>query len=501
METTAMTTARKVLLVELNEINWRVIDSLIAQHGTHYLPNFTRLREQGAWAEQTAVEKPPHLDPWVTWVTVHTGVPRDVHHATVLEQDSTSIASPRLWDYAVEGGRSVGVFGSISAYPPRKVPGFMVPGPFAPGDETYPDDLRPVQAINRLGTRMHGQTGSKVTPMMMARDVLALMRLGLRVPTLMKAATEVVRGKLQRGRGWRLVSLQPIMNFDFFAHAYRRFKPDFATWHSNHAAHYMHHYWRAWDDRGFPAPASEDERRKYGDAVPYGYRLCDDLLGRFMRLAGDDTVLVVASSMGQQPYVSELYKGGKLIVRVRDIDRVLAVLGSDGIIETVPTMVPQWNIKIPDAAHRAEMKRRIEAVRRTVGGREEAAMAVEEVGDTLTMTPLGLSGKPEGIRYFFHGAPAADPAGYAIDDLFATDTPTVKQGMHHPSGLLAFHGAGIRAGVRLPECTNLDIAPTLLTLMELPVPPAMPGRVLSEAWRAPDSHDTPAPKVRIAATA
>jgi hypothetical protein len=128
-------------------------------------------------------------------------------------------------------------------------------------------------------------------------------------------------------------------------------------------------------------------------------------------------------------------------------------------------------------------------------------MAVEEVGDTLTMTPLGLSGKPEGIRYFFHGAPAADPAGYAIDDLFATDTPTVKQGMHHPSGLLAFHGAGIRAGVRLPECTNLDIAPTLLTLMELPVPPAMPGRVLSEAWRAPDSHDTPAPKVRIAATA
>ena len=166
-----MTTARKVLLVEFNEINWRVIDKLIAQHGTRYLPNFTRLRESGAWAEQTAVEKPPHLDPWVTWVTVHTGVPRDVHHATVLEQDSTSIASPRLWDYAVEGGRSVGVFGSISAYPPRKVPGFMVPGPFAPGDETYPDDLRPVQAINRLGTRMHGQTGSKVTPMMMARGL------------------------------------------------------------------------------------------------------------------------------------------------------------------------------------------------------------------------------------------------------------------------------------------------------------------------------------------
>ena len=83
----------------------------------------------------------------------------------------------------------------------------------------------------------------------------------------------------------------------------------------------------------------------------------------------------------------------------------------------------------------------------------------------------------------------------------ATDTPTVKQGMHHPTGLLAFYGTGIRAGVHLPDCTNLDIAPTLLTLMGLPVPPVMPGRVLSEAWRAPDAREALAPNTRIAATA
>jgi hypothetical protein len=38
--------------------------------------------------------------------------------------------------------------------------------------------------------------------------------------------------------------------------------------------------------------------------------------------------------------------------------------------------------------------------------------------------------------------------------------------------------------------------------MGLPVPPAMPGRVLSEAWRAPpDARDALAPDARIAATA
>ena len=103
-----MDVRHKVLLVELNEINWRVVDRLIAQRGEDFLPNFRRLRQQGAWAVQSAVERPPLLDPWITWVTLHTGVPPAVHGASVLEQSSDSIAAPRLWHHAAEAGRRVG---------------------------------------------------------------------------------------------------------------------------------------------------------------------------------------------------------------------------------------------------------------------------------------------------------------------------------------------------------------------------------------------------------
>src|SRR5437773_95224 len=113
---------RKVLLLEFNEINWTIIDPMI-QKGK--LPNFARLRAEGASASPESVDLAPHMDPWVTWVTVHTGVDRSVHGATVLEQDVASIKSRRTWQYAVEAGKSVGVFGSISAYPPYPVPGFM----------------------------------------------------------------------------------------------------------------------------------------------------------------------------------------------------------------------------------------------------------------------------------------------------------------------------------------------------------------------------------------
>ncbi|WP_171257320.1 hypothetical protein, partial [Acinetobacter baumannii] len=116
-------------------------------------------------------------------------------------------------------------------------------------------------------------------------------------------------------------------------------------------------YWRAWDDSGFPVKSNPDERRKYGEAVPYGYQLCDTLLGRAMDMVDADTIIVVASSMGQPPYVSERYAEGKYVVRIKSIDALLNLIGREGITEVVPTMVPQWNITVPDDQRRAQLIR------------------------------------------------------------------------------------------------------------------------------------------------
>ena len=474
--------AKKVLLLELNEINWRVVDRLIAQRGDGFLPNIGKLRREGAWAVQSAVERSPLLDPWITWVTLHTGVSPAVHGASVLEQSSDSISAPRTWQYVADAGRKVGVFGSISSYPPPPLNGFVVPGPFAPGNETHPPRLAPVQAVNRRYTQVHNKTTRAPTLAENAGTAASLIGMGLSMGTMAHVATQLVRERLQSGQRWRRVCLQPRLNFDVFASLYRQERPDFATWHSNHAAHFMHHYWRAWDDAVFPVKSSPKERKEYGEAVPEGYRLCDELIGRAMRLLDPETVLVVASSMGQQPYISDVYRAGKVIVRIRDIEALLKIVGREGISEVVPTMVPQWNLRIEDPARRRAVMTAFEtAYRQRVGApeRREASFVVQETESILTLTPLGLSEDQRDWRYAFPQAVGSDPQGYPIESLMAIDAPTVKQGMHHPDGLLAFYGAGVRSGVRLADCTNLDVAPTLLALMEVPVPAVMEGRVLA----------------------
>jgi hypothetical protein len=472
-----MGTGSKILLLEFNEISWHVIDKLVAQRGVDFLPNFRKLREQGAWAVQSAIERPPLLDPWITWVTLHTGVRPEHHGASVLEQSADTITAKRTWQYASDAGRSIGVFGSVSSYPPEKSNGFMVPGPFAPTDDTFPANLRPVQSINRRYTQVHAGAKRALSPLEGFRTGAALIRLGLRARTVGKIVAQIVQERVDPHIRWKRVCLQPELNFDIFSAMYRKQRPDFSTWHSNHAAHFMHHYWRAWDDSGFAVKSSSDERAKYGEAVPYGYRLCDELLGRAMRLVDDDTVLVLASSMGQQPFVSDRYAEGKIVVRIKDIEALLDLIGRDGITDVVPTMVPQWNITVPDAKRRARLIEQIEATVRRQSGRVESAFAVQETHDQVTITPLGLAQNKDAVEYDFVRLDGRKVT-VALNAIFAMDTPTVKQGMHHVDGLLAFWGAGVKSGVKLPPCTNLDAAPTMLTLMGLAPPAHMPGNVL-----------------------
>ena len=482
---------RKVLLLEFNEITWTLVDRWIARGR---LPNLARLRREGSWGAPLALEQPPHLDPWITWVTLHTGVGRELHGATVLEQETGTIAVPRSWEYVAQTGRSVGVFGSIGAYPPRPVPGFMVPGPFAPGSETFPESLRPVQDLNRRYTQLHNRVGRAPSPLDMVRQLAQLVRLGLRPATVARIAQQLATERVYPHLKWKRVALQPRINFDLFAQLYRRHRPDFATWHTNHAAHYMHHYWRAMDDTGFAAPSSPEEKVKYGPAVQHGYEVCDQLLGDFLRLCDRDTVVVLASSMGQQPFVSSLYPEGKIAVRFQDVRRVLDIVGARGATDIVPMMLPQYNVRIADAAERARVRDLLRAAR-CQGAVHPEAIGVEETGELLTLTPRGLARAGE-VRYFFPGAPNARPSGYALDELFACDTPTTKQGMHHPRGMVIFYGAGVRRGQALEDVSPLDLAPTLLWLLGVPVPAIMKGRVLSELFAA--DGDRPAHSVQAA---
>ncbi len=56
---------------------------------------------------------------------------------------------------------------------------------------------------------------------------------------------------------------------------------------------------------------------------------------------------------------------------------------------------------------------------------------------------------------------------------------------HRPQGIFVLHGPGIRADEMVEGATLLDVAPTVLTLLGLPIGEDMEGKVLVNAWVEP----------------
>jgi hypothetical protein len=467
---------RKVLVAEFNEITWRVLGPLIA---AGKLPEFSAFVRDGASGTSLATELPPHLDPWVCWTTLYTGRRQESHGVRFLEQPPETVTAPRVWELAADAGRKVGVFGSIMSWPPRKeAAGFWVPSAFSPDTSTHPEELRPIQELNVNATRGHSPLAKKGRGRMALRLAARLFRLGLRPSTAARAAACLVQCRVRPEKAWKQVSLQPLVNIDFFERLYRRHRPDLATFHTNHVAHYQHRYWRSWAPEPFLTPPPEDEVRRFRPAIEHGYLVADAVLGRLWRLADRNTVVIVASGLGQQPHVVERFAGGRPIVRLRDIRRLVQLCGAAGQCQAVAVMAPQWNLKLPDPLARARAERVLGSA--WVGDPGVRLFSFQTVGDTIN---LNVSQNATGNLDMSACCTFPDAGGQQIPlgDLCATEDPTPKQGCHHPAGVALLRGAGVRRGVPLAPCTNLDFAPTILHLLGLPVLASMNGRILHEA--------------------
>jgi hypothetical protein len=467
---------RRVLLVELNEITWRILDPFCA---AGKLPVFGEFLRDGARGAPMATEVPPNLDPWISWTSVYTGRPQDEHGVRFLEQPPDTVHGPRIWDLAADAGKSLGIYGSIMSWPPRRdITGFWVPSTFSPGPDTVPPELQPIQELNLSHTRAHTPVAGQARKPTAVVSALRLRKLGLRMSTMLRAASFLVRSRFRPHRKWEKVSLQPLVNLDFFEKLYRRHRPDMATFHSNHVAHYQHRYWRSMDPAPFKSKPSAEEQRQFGPAIEFGYRVADQLLRRIWKFAGPDTVVIVASGLGAQPFVDDAFPDGRTIVRIRDIQQIVELCGVADCCTPISMMAPQWNFTIKDATKRAQADR----VLRTAYYRtpETKLFALDMVGDTIN---FNLSQK--GLRLLDLDAPCVFPEanGHSmrLGELCATGDATPKEGYHDRIGVLLMRGPGIRRGARLNDCTNLDIAPTILHLLGLPVPSHMSGRVLHEA--------------------
>jgi len=118
-----------------------------------HLPHLQRLAREGVWGELESTRPPTTAPAWVACVTGANpgqhGV-FDFRESPLLDPrrpliSSRSVRAPTLWSILNHHGRTVGVFNVPVSYPPQPVDGFVVGDMMSPGPDsnyTYPRELR-----------------------------------------------------------------------------------------------------------------------------------------------------------------------------------------------------------------------------------------------------------------------------------------------------------------------------------------------------------------------
>jgi hypothetical protein len=277
---------------------------------------------------------------------------------------------------------------------------------------------------------------------------------GLRGETALRIARQIQSEIMSSGSSsWKRVALLDLVQFDLFNFYYRKARPDFSTFFVNSTAHLQHSYWRHMQPEIFAVKPSAPEMDRFGKAILFGYQQMDDLLARFVRLAGDDAILIFATALSQQPFLKYENTGGQRFYRPRSIESLLGMVGiRPASIE--PVMTHQYMARFDTASEMEDAKRILSTIQ--VNGEGVFGFGAPSEQGIYFGCQLRTSLPPDA------GMPMGE--GGKIVPFFDVfyEIEGLKSGCHHPDGCL-----WIRRGnhqVHEEKVSILDVYPTILDL-------------------------------------
>ena len=365
----------RLILLEFNELSPPIIKQLMA---AGELPNFKRFYEESAVHETEADAVAPNLEPWIQWVTVHSGLPFSEHGIERLG-DGHELEVPSLWDVVSADGGSVWVCGSMNIDYRAPINGWVLPDPWVTKVRPYPDDiLDPYYRFVSANVQEHTREDSALSRSEQIAFVKFMARHGLK-PSTAAAIVRQLASERRSDTRWRRPVMLDRIQYDLFRWHWARAKPTFSTFFLNSTAHYQHIYWRHMEPESFEVKPDPAELAIYEDAIPFGYRQMDGMIGRFLDLADSETTLVLLTAMSQEPCLKYEDVGGKMMYRPKDFERLLEAAGITDPVESAPVMAEEFQLDFAteEAARDAEQK--LAAVRYN----GEQAMRVDRRGNNI----------------------------------------------------------------------------------------------------------------------
>ena len=285
-----------LLMIELNEINFDYLRQY-AQRGD--LPAFRSFLDKWGITETTSETEYEHLEPWIQWVTAHTGMTFGEHGVFRLG-DITGRDIPQIWEQLEARGYKVGAISPMNAKYRLKDPAFFVPDPWTSTDVVAPPAIQ--RFYKAVAQAVNDNADARITPQSAFEIAMTSLK-SIRPSTVGQYAGLVSRALK---RPWCRAMYLDLLLADVFVEAVDKTRPDFASLFLNAGAHIQHHYMFSSEIYDGPFENPEWYIAKGEDPIREVYALYDQILAR-LTARFPEARIMLATGLHQDPYPTNLF--------------------------------------------------------------------------------------------------------------------------------------------------------------------------------------------------
>jgi len=336
----------KIFLLELNEINF----DFVKRYGDKgELPNLTSLIEKHGLIETDSEQRYDELEPWIQWVTAHSGK-SFAEHGVFRLGDIVQTELVQIWEFLEAHGLKVGAMSPMNAANRTEDAAFFVSDPWT----------NTKNSGNFLIMRLADAISQAVNDNAQARiSAQSAFWLGMSLVRYSRAKNFPAYGrivsKIMGRKSWAKALLLEELLVDVTLTETRRTGVDFVSLFLNAGAHIQHHYmFNATVYNGIERNP-EWLVRSSDDPILDVYTQYDRAVGR-IRATLPQFRLIIATGLHQDPYPTTLYYW-----RLKDHDSFLRRIGVD-FIAVEPRMSRDFLIQCNSVAQAVAAQEVLEKV-------------------------------------------------------------------------------------------------------------------------------------------
>ena len=472
----------KVLLLGFDGASWNVIEPMIAQGE---LPNLKKTMDNGSSGNLRSLES--MFSPQV-WASIASGKVPFKHGVYDFMCGSEDVLVKRVWEILEESGWSVGVFAYFATYPPEPVNGFMIPGFFSSGFETFPEkysfirklyfgslNFTPQGKKTSLFRSREESVHSAVLERNFTRYGLKALRYGLRLSTIDYGRKTVWLGLsskrtslLKQRLSFNLLIAKVKFTSDIYSYMTMDGMPDFSIYYNKIPDNISHPFWKFYEPEYFDVTPAE--MAEFKNSIQDAYREIDRTIGKILKNVSENTTVLIVSDHGFQALQADSNKrlsGNHLIAKLglQELARMWSVNYSLEVVVNYP----EDEKFVRDKLRSLKLKSTGENILkiREASGVKNPQNFIVDLNDGIDLKEL----RDQEVIF--------DGGSNLLSEFFIV-YPWNYTGIHKIDGIMIASGKDIKKGHRIEAASILDVTPTILTLAGLHVPEDMDGSVIEE---------------------